>query len=72
MRVKGIQGEESNVKKDSEAMQFGWWVRFMHYQRKTKLEWKGEVGPNHEGLALKAQSVLSKQYGVIEGLGAVM
>lgn len=44
----------------------------MHYQSKAKLGWEGELGPSHKGLDHKAQSVLGKQYGVIEGLWAVM
>lgn len=38
MRVKGIQGEGSNVNKGIEAIQFGWWVRFMSYKNSAKLE----------------------------------
>ena len=41
-------------------------------QSKATVEWKGELGPSREGLECKAESVLSKHSGVIEGLWAVM
>lgn len=48
VRLKGIQGKENSVNKGVETIQIGWWGRFVSYESNGELEWKGELGSNHE------------------------